>query len=63
MFFENTFHNLRSRANDRLKVNTEKTSNENFRTKRISSRLGFNHDFNNKNLKSKQVKKREEEKV
>ncbi len=38
MFFENAFHNLRFRANGRLKVNTEKESNENFRTKRVSSR-------------------------
>ncbi len=38
MFFKNAFHNLRFRADDRLKVNTEKRSEENFRTKRVSSR-------------------------
>ncbi len=38
MFFENASYNLRSRADDRLKVNTEKKSDENFRTKRVSSR-------------------------
>ncbi len=38
MSFENASHNLRSRANDRLKVNTKKRSNENSRTERVSSR-------------------------
>ncbi len=63
MFFENAFHNLRSCVNDRLEINTEKRSNENFRTKRNSSRLNSNYDFNNKNLKNRQAEKREEEKV
>ncbi len=43
MFFENAFHNLRSRANGRLEVNTEKESNENSRTKRVSSRRMLKH--------------------
>ncbi len=38
MFFGNASHNLRFRADDRLKVNTEKKSDENSRTKRVSSR-------------------------
>ncbi len=63
MFFENAFYNLRFRVNNRLKANTKKKSNENFRTKKVLSRSGFNYDFNDKNLKNKQVKKREVEKV
>ncbi len=38
MSFENASYNLRFRADDRLEVNTGKKSDENSRTKRVSSR-------------------------